>query len=583
MKTTLYARLAAVGILAALLALGAPGPLQAGAAAVCYSPTGFQGSATPKVSAITPRITISRTSGEVPFSVHVSAMSAAAAGSLFPYDELEYTWDFGDGAGAPTFVHPVTGQNVAAKSGQHGPEAAYVYSRAGTYTITLNIRSWTGSKFVTGRTSVTVKALPWAGQDRYFDPVQGKDGNDGRTVKTPWQSWSRLQQWLGGGDGRRALLKRGTTMRAMASLTLGGARIRIASYGTGTVPVIEADPSFSDSSLITLWADKVSLADHVYQDLNLDGKPASQPSMVVYAYTSPRTNISFRNVTFLGCTLTNDKGLGLVVYTGGGIWEGMLFWGNNFSHGNSSGSGIGIYPGTARWLAVVGGAFTGGNGDMFRDHHIYPSGIDNMLFRWIRFGQARAKNFCINTNAAKSKGNRFVLVDGVNCTGTMNGIDMSNSDNDSEGRFSEVIVQSSAIHHMGSIGTQSNGLLGYSVDRYVIRDNLFYGNRDSDVRISDPEANLMIYRNSFGSSGAVVFSPLPEQSGAFTNNIVTSQAATGQPVGAYFSSSAFMINCNQYRFSRLSKPFGNLTDGSAKTFNQWRAAGFDVNGSMVKP
>ncbi len=563
--------------LVGLIIVAAPLILSAEAIRISPAPRGFGGYGSPGLSDITPRMTISRTSGELPFVVHVSAMDTTTEGSQSPYDELEYTWNFGEPS-TESFIHPVSGRVMRTRMDQRGPEAAYVYSRPGRYTITLVVRGWTGSRFIQRRTTIAVTALPWAGTDRYFDPDQGKDENDGTTVRTPWRSWDRLKAWIEGGNGRRAMLKRGTTMTARSSLTLRGTRIRVASYGKGARPIIQEDSSFPSEPLFNLWASNSAVTDHVYEGVELDGTLAAQPNILVHGYGSAGDGVSFRDIAFLKCRFTNKYGPGLVVYTGEGIFERMLFWGNEFDHNDGTGAGLGIFPGTARWLAVVGGSFTGGNGDMIRDHHIYPSSANNMLFRWINFAQAKAKNFCINTNAKQPQGTNYVLIDGVNCTGTMNGIDMSNSDNDSNGRFNQVILQSSAIHDTGSIGPQSNALLGYSVGRYTIRDNAFSGNRHREIGITDPSARLMIYRNRFSTEASQVFAPLATQTGVFTDNVVVSTATTGQPMAAHFSSLSFLIARNRYQFSNLQRPFKNLEDGSAKTFKEWQAAGFDVNG-----
>ena len=89
---------------------------------------------------IAPEISVSRTSGQAPVFMHVSASGTTFDGLGDAYQDLEYRWDFGDPAGQETITHPVTGAMINANSGQTGPEAVYVYRQGGSYTITLTVR-----------------------------------------------------------------------------------------------------------------------------------------------------------------------------------------------------------------------------------------------------------------------------------------------------------------------------------------------------------------------------------------------------------------------------------------------------------
>lgn len=97
-----------------------------------------------------------RTSGTNPFFVHVSAANITATGCDRPYEDLEFRWNFGDTNGIETFTEPSQGKLVNANTDQVGPEAAYVYRRAGSYTITLTVRGKNGSGFTTATTTSLV-------------------------------------------------------------------------------------------------------------------------------------------------------------------------------------------------------------------------------------------------------------------------------------------------------------------------------------------------------------------------------------------------------------------------------------------
>ena len=457
----------------------------------------YGGDTVPGLTAIQPRITIPRTSGETPFSVHVSGMDTTAAGSAHPYDELEYSWNFGDASGNEIFTHPVTGELVNANADQKGPEAAYLFRNPGTYTITLTVRGWTGSAYVTATSAVQVDVRAWSGEDRYFDPVGGNDTNNGETAATAWKSWDKLSSWINGASNRGVFLKRGTTMLADSMIYLSKSHLRLRPYGSGSDPVIKASASMP--SIIYLWANYgIKIDDQVFEGIVFNGNNG-QANHCISAWYKGDGVAYLKDTAFINVTFVNDGNSRTLLNISGelGVLQRFMVWQSTFDH--REGSTHGFFIALAKFAAVVGGSFSGGDGRLIMDHHIYPTGTPNALFRWIDFQQAISKNFCINTNSSKGAGitTRHVLIDGNNCTGTMNGLDFSNANNSSRGRFSDVIVQNNAIHDAGSIGGQGFGILGASVERIAIRDNLFYNNRLSDINITDSGVDLQSYRNHY--------------------------------------------------------------------------------------
>ncbi len=111
------------------------------------------------LSSIQLRVRASTLKGPVPLPVHVSAIPTGWTGPTRgnPYEDLEFTWDFGDPGATRTYRNPVTGATVGTNSDQVGPEAVHVYDTPGNYTITCTARGWNGTAFVTATTTTVVQ------------------------------------------------------------------------------------------------------------------------------------------------------------------------------------------------------------------------------------------------------------------------------------------------------------------------------------------------------------------------------------------------------------------------------------------
>ena len=76
----------------------------------------------------------SRTSGVAPLSVFFDA-TTTIDGTLRPFHDLEYRWDFGD-TSAGTWANGAQ-PNVNSKNYATGPVASHVFETPGTYYVTL--------------------------------------------------------------------------------------------------------------------------------------------------------------------------------------------------------------------------------------------------------------------------------------------------------------------------------------------------------------------------------------------------------------------------------------------------------------
>jgi len=142
-------------------------------------------------------IATSRTSGETPAFVQVSASGIGAAGNstLTPFTDLEYHWNCGQAA-SENFTRPTDGVAVDANVDQVGPEAVCVYRGSdfsGTpKTITLTVKAWNGSSVITQQTTTTFTSsefVPAAGSgggglaEWWFCPsASGAGSGDGKSA-----------------------------------------------------------------------------------------------------------------------------------------------------------------------------------------------------------------------------------------------------------------------------------------------------------------------------------------------------------------------------------------------------------------
>ncbi len=558
--------------------------------------------ATPVVRTITPSpiilpiITISRVVGTTPFVVQATAAASTAtwidpvtntmSPLPNPYDQLHYTWNFGEGNGSDTMTHPVTGKVVDADTHQTGPQATFVYREPGAYTITLtaSIRDLAGN-VTQANTTISVTATPFSGQTQYFDPIAGSDSNNGLTAATPKQSWGAYSSWVSGGDNRRALLKRGTTMIQTSILWSDRSHIRVEPYGIGADPIIQADPSLA-GSMLRVWANHF-LEDQVYSGIRFNGMGYATHCVLGYGGDDPAA----RDVAFLNCVFDNSlpNGDSLVILTGNHLSR-FAFWNCHFAHNDATGHGIYAYlnggMAPSEFLSIVGGSFVGGDSHPLLDHHIYANGWRSYdLMRWIDFGACISKNFCLNMNCP-SDGNqtKYILIDGCDVTGCQNGIDASNgTNNPALGQFDHFLIQNTSIHDGGTGGSQSIGLMGYCIRRLVLRDSLFYGNL-IDMEVADPAVDYNVYRNIYWRDSNVSWASSVNlrsgQQGTFYDNVfeVASSPGLAQKIIKFngTGSASFDFRRNTYWCPNLISagqvaPFYDKDTSQSLTMNQWLA------------
>jgi len=553
-------------------------------------------------------IAITRTTGEVPFHIYVSSSESTSADIDHPYDEIEYSWNFGAPSQNNSFTHPVTLSTVSANSDQTGPEASFVYRNPGTYTITLTARKNIEGVLTEEHTTMMVTASAWSGETRYFDPDGGNDTFTGETESAPKQTWDAIVTWLTGGDHRRALIQRGSVMPVDSVMWLSSSNIRLGAYGTGVKPILRANTVINN---FVRLAPVTDMSDHVYSDLAVDGNNGN--ALTLFYSTLNDTNTSLKHIAFIDMAFSNDDphdidGSGneiiqasnlITLQNVPGNIDDVLVWNSTFTRNH--GFKNGIYAEIKGHFAVMGGSFSGGDGNAIKDHPIYPAGINHALYRWIDFQATYSNNFSINNAAKGGLTNQFTLVDGCDITGGQNGLDFTRHNSSTTGWFDDVILQNNAFHDLGSPG-QGYGLMGGSLERITIRDNIFYGTPLSDIQIIKDdgdasteddfhEVSLQMYRNKFWKSSTPTttlqmldFQQIKDIN--MSDNIFVNDGVTGGSTNiatlVFPETYNWIIDNNTYWSPGISHPF-KQSGVDSYSFAGWQALGFDINGSNTDP
>lgn len=499
------------------------------------------------------------TAGAIPCFIQASAKNITATGTSRPYEDLSYVWNFGDPLGVETFTNPVTNGSVNANTGQTGPEAAYVYRSAGTYTVTLTIVGQNGLGFTS--TSVTQQIIVGA-----FSPAttfycdSASAGTNSGTQANPFTSMSSLNTALSSATTPvQVFLAQGSNFGGASGaatgmvLPNGKSNIHVTSYvgagGAGLNPIITVNGATSAVNLGTPTGGG-NRDDIIVSNLTLTnaaGFSSTQLIGVVYG-NGP---LNYTNVYVDNCTLTDTVApSGFCNYsvstngttpvsTGWGVWNctsSSPQSGGLNSHGIFLSGG----PSTAWWF-VMGGSITGGANPASANvllHHIYPNCRYNSLYRWINFGAggagANQRNYCINTNwdntnaggdnSGTLQDTQYYLISDNMMTGTLRAHDLGNANNNvNTVQYSNVVCQSNALANLSS----ATAVLFSNAVSYTFRDNNAWNSTGVFVPngFALPIASFRLYRNKFytpiGETGQPI--SLSEPVVVVTSTIASSQ------------------------------------------------------------
>lgn len=504
----------------------------------------FNGNNKSVISSISGSITTTRSSGTTPFFIQVSASGISCTGTrangatAIPYEDIQYSWNFGDMNGTEVFNNVgtlggngTTTTTVNANTGQIAPEASYVYRAAGPYTITLTATWWNGNGFSSQTFTQSVSVTAFAatsGREMWFDSVNGSDSNNGTSPSTPKQTLPAIQTNISSYPGTSTTsgavwchLAQGSSWTGSIALpnpnVAGGPiqGLRIDSYvgsgGAGAAPTITANSTAAPLELGNPISGKAR-GDFVFSNLLLTNTTGATQTYVSGIISGNFGAGSYSDVYFDNCTLHNTLNTAQMMILSvnlsaattatvvrWGVWGGSIF-GDIFN--SSPQTRHSIFGGPTDWFFVVGTAISGSGSNPTLDHHIYPEQNTHALYKWISFGTTGTagtnsqRSYCININGNASSCQYFCISENL-MQNTVRLHDLDGVLNDPTTiLFSNVVCERNNITNL----TGGSCLTFSGASTYTNRDNHIW---NCAMGYFNPTSNLgsllqsAIYRNKF--------------------------------------------------------------------------------------
>ncbi len=240
-------------------------------------------------------------------AIHVNGLNSTLGGG--EQINTRYEWNFGDTSGAYNTLE--------------GFNAAHVYSKPGTYVLTLTVTAESG-KYSTVSANIVVATD--TRKTIYVDAVNGNDSNSGLSSTSPIKTITRADSLLEAGT--ELLFHRGQTWRLYDTFKIPCNNVLIGSYGTGEKPIFEG---YMGSSAVIISLSQGIASNVVIQDLSLrtwgTGNTNPAATNMPTAVAARGMNVVVKNVEFYnvgtgisgasqpryvlvqGCTSPNPAGL----------------------------------------------------------------------------------------------------------------------------------------------------------------------------------------------------------------------------------------------------------------------------------
>lgn len=184
---------------------------------------------TAAAQSIAPSLVPHRIQGAAPLAVFFDATGTTCSTCSMPFHELDYAWDFGDGASG-TWSTTGKSKNLA-----YGPTTAHVFESPGVYTVQLDV---TGHQGGSNSANVDITVIDpdtqWSGSETVCFSSSGSfEGCPSGAKQQITSSFSTAMSSCGTSD-RRCLFRRGETFTS-GGITLGAnGPSMIGPFGSGS-------------------------------------------------------------------------------------------------------------------------------------------------------------------------------------------------------------------------------------------------------------------------------------------------------------------------------------------------------------
>lgn len=535
---------------------------------------------------------MSRSSGNLPAFVQVSADAIAASGTTRPYETLEYSWNFGDPSGTESIYNPVTSGYVNPNTSQVGPEAAYVYRSTGVYTITLNIRGSGSGGYITDSCTTTFTAFPFTpttNHEFWYDSVSGNNANDGLSSGSPKETLDHLE-YAFGASGYLHFARGGQYNLRSGVNAYYRTGLRVDAYGSGAKPVLKCcyASGVEAGVQILIGSNPSHYYDSVWSNVEFRnmGLSSSESNRTIFHSISTGPDTSITDTYFDNCEINRS-----VDYPISGVFGGIQRTSSDSNFGLwkcSFNAGTGLYDYISgeylggeqlgdvdhEWTFFIGVAMSGGVGKAdalgrATTHNIYTGSENHQLYRYCQLGaDARDRLFCINGNI-NGFGNSGVNFEGASgdpsvCrywnisdnefTGMWGAIDLGNQNNNSwtSGSIDDVVIEKNNIHDMsnmsdppwpptsGSQATYGSGINWANNDSWTLwwsaGKNFTIRNNDFDPNLprSTPKVASDIFAKSTYGSPRIydnIVGNIVNGTGYYVNPLLLSDNTTVVPSG----------------------------------------------------
>ncbi|MCS7033752.1 MAG: PKD domain-containing protein [Phycisphaerae bacterium] len=292
----------------------------------------------PTAGSPTAVITAQTTSITAGNAVHVHALNSHLNGGA-PIT-ARYEWDFGD-PGSP--YNKLVSWN-----------AAHIYERPGTYTITLKLTNEGGRSHTTTR-QITVRP---DNRRTIYVSAAGSDSNNG-SQSSPVRTVARAASMASGGDVR-VLFRRGDTFPVTETSTIPGDNVLFGAYGSGAMPVLTWNGSRLERPILSASGNDIVISDLTFTTRFTDTDKTDMPDAI---------KPSGRNITVVRCQFLNV---------------------NNAVNSNAGPSGVLVQDSSAP--SEVG----------LRSYFVWVEGNDHVLLGNRVANSTREATFRISRNAART-------------------------------------------------------------------------------------------------------------------------------------------------------------------------------------